>query len=324
MLYPIKFKPILKDKIWGGSKLNKVLKKSGAGVHCGESWEISGIQGDISIVLNGVLKGNSLQELIEIYMGDLVGDSVYEKFGDEFPLLIKFIDASDVLSIQVHPDDEFSGKNHGAYGKTEMWYIINADEDSTIITGFKKTVDKKAYIDLVKKNKLINILNFEKVKSGDVFFIPSGRVHSIGKGILLAEIQQTSDVTYRIFDWNRKDNNGNLRELHNDLASEVIDFSVPPTYRTDYLSYPETTIKMIHCEFFNSNILQFNQIVEKNYNLIDSFIIYICLEGEFTIDHQNQKTKITEGETVLLPAILKNIHLIPLKASKLIEIYIKI
>ncbi|MBT6765533.1 MAG: class I mannose-6-phosphate isomerase, partial [Prolixibacteraceae bacterium] len=200
-LYPLKFKPIYHEKIWGGDRLQKVLNKDFGNLpNCGESWEVSGVEGHISVVGNDFLAGNSLQDLVEIYMGDLVGDKVYKKFGIEFPLLIKFIDAEQDLSIQVHPNDELSKKRHNAYGKTEMWYVVDADKGALINSGFNQEVSKKKYLEYFNKGKLTDLLCFEKVNKGDVFFIPAGRVHAIGKGILVAEIQQTSDVTYRIFD----------------------------------------------------------------------------------------------------------------------------
>src|SRR3972149_1007896 len=196
-LYPLKFKPIFKDKIWGGDKIKTLLNKDFSPLpNCGESWEISGVQDEISVVSNGFLIGNNLQELIEIYMGDLVGDQVYQKYGIEFPLLIKFIDAHDDLSIQVHPNDKLAMQRHNAYGKTEMWYIIDADRGAKLISGFNTEVTKDAYIKHLENNTLNLILNYEEVKAGDVFFMPAGRVHAIGKGILLTEIQQTSDITY--------------------------------------------------------------------------------------------------------------------------------
>jgi len=231
-LYPLKFKPIFKDKIWGGNKIKTLLNKDFSPLpNCGESWEISGVQDEISVVSNGFLIGNNLQELIEIYMGDLVGDQVYQKYGIEFPLLIKFIDAHDDLSIQVHPNDKLAMQRHNAYGKTEMWYIIDADRGAKLISGFNTEVTKDAYIKHLENNTLNLILNYEEVKAGDVFFMPAGRVHAIGKGILLTEIQQTSDITYRIYDYNRKGTDGKPRELHTSLALDAIDFKSYDNYR---------------------------------------------------------------------------------------------
>lgn len=323
-LYPLKFTPILKEKIWGGQKLADILgKKKGKKTKIGESWEISGLQGDVSIVSNGFLEGNSLQEIIEIYMGDIVGEQVYSKFGEEFPLLIKFIDAQDVLSVQVHPDDEVAMKKHNAYGKTEMWYILHAEEDAELINGFKSNTDLSSYHTALQSGNLNELLNFEKVKEGDVFFIPPGRVHAIGKGILLAEIQQTSDITYRIYDWGRLDDDGNPRELHTVLADEVIDFSTSKSYRTDYQTIGNKTVNVAECKYFVVNVLEFEKQVEKDYIYLDSFVIYMCIEGGFTINYgAGLSEKVSKGETVLIPASMKNLILDPQKNCKLLEVYI--
>lgn len=323
-LYPIKFKPIYKKKIWGGNKIKSILKKDFSHLsNCGESWEISGVQNEISVVSNGFLKGNNLQEIIEIYMGDLVGDKVYNKFGIEFPLLIKFIDANDVLSIQVHPDDELANKRHNAYGKTEMWYIIQADENAELISGFNKKIDEKVYKKHLENKTLKEILNIEKVSKGDVFFIPAGRVHSICSGILLAEIQQTSDITYRIYDWDRKDAQGNHRKLHTGLAIDAIDYNYYDNYKTIYKQKLNESSNIVDCNYFTTNILQFNKSISKDYNTIDSFVIYICLEGEYSISYETkEKLNIKKGETILLPAVLRGINLLPKANTKIIEVYI--
>ena len=323
-LYPLKFKPILKDKIWGGQKLKTYLNKEFLHLpNCGESWEISGVANDISIVENGNLAGNSLQELIEVYMGDLIGDKVYEKFGQEFPLLIKFIDASNVLSIQVHPDDAAAKERHNAFGKTEMWYIIQADKGSELISGFNRKTDKQTYLEHLRDKKLKDILNYEKVSEGDVFFIPSGRVHAIGAGILLAEIQQTSDITYRIYDWDRVDANGQGRELHTNLAVDVIDYKHYESYRTNYDKIKNTEINLASCQYFTTKLLEFDTDIRKDYNLIDSFIIFMCLSGEFDIVYgDNEECRVTKGETVLLPAEINDIVLKPVENAKLLEVFI--
>ncbi|MBT3383829.1 MAG: class I mannose-6-phosphate isomerase [Prolixibacteraceae bacterium] len=324
-LYPLKFKPIYHEKIWGGDRLQKVLNKDFGNLpNCGESWEVSGVEGHISVVGNDFLAGNSLQDLVEIYMGDLVGDKVYKKFGIEFPLLIKFIDAEQDLSIQVHPNDELSKKRHNAYGKTEMWYVVDADKGALINSGFNQEVSKKKYLEYFNKGKLTDLLCFEKVNKGDVFFIPAGRVHAIGKGILVAEIQQTSDVTYRIFDYNRKDENGNGRELHTELALDAIDFSYLEEYKTRYKTDRNKTSEIVSCEYFTSNILEFSQTIEKDYYQLDSFVIYINLDGEFEIEHEEGIEKVKKGETVLIPASLETFRLKPLsKEVKTLEVYIK-
>ena len=252
-LYPLKFKPIIKDKIWGGTRLKTVLNKKTKTDKAGESWEISGYPGSVSQVKNGFLAGNSLEELIEVYMGDLVGDSVFEKFGTLFPLLIKFIDANDILSIQVHPDDKLALEQFGSFGKTEMWYVIQAEAGSEIIVGFNQAVTKESYLSHLNNKTLLSILNKEKTAAGDVFFIPPGRVHAIDKGILLAEIQQTSDATLRIYDFDRVDDKGKPRELHTEKALEAIDFKVYPAYKTNYSKVPDQPNMLATCQYFTTN-----------------------------------------------------------------------
>lgn len=324
-LYPIKFKPFFLEKIWGGNRMKTVLNKDyGNKANCGESWELSGVQGYDSIVQNGFLKGNSLSELIEVYMGDLVGDKVYEKFGTEFPLLIKFIDAQDDLSIQVHPDDELSKKRHNAFGKTEMWYVVDAEKGALINSGFKQAISRQQYLEHVENGTLTEVLQFDEAHPGDVFFIPAGRIHAIGKGVMVAEIQQTSDVTYRISDYNRKDAHGNLRELHTELALDAIEFSHLDDYKTKYTVVPNQSVELVSCPYFTTNMLEFNQTIEKDYFQLDSFVIYITLEGEFEINTGEQSEKVRKGETVLIPAEMNSIKLQPTSSRvKLLEVYIK-
>ena len=323
-LYPLKF-TIYKDKIWGGDKIKTVLNKDfGDLPNCGESWELSGVEGNVSVVANGFLEGNTLEELIEVYMGDLVGDQVFEKFGIEFPLLIKFIDANDDLSIQVHPDDQLSKERHNAFGKTEMWYVLQADAGSKLQVGFNQPVDQDTYLETLQNNELTRILNFEEVSAGDVYFIPAGRVHAIGKGILLAEIQQTSDVTYRIYDYDRPDNEGNPRELHTELALDAIDFTLFPEYKSPYLAEPNQSVELVKCNYFTTNVLEMNQIVEKDYNQLDSFVIYICLEGVLEIETESGSQTVQKGETILIPASIESVRLNPTSAAvKLLEVYIE-
>jgi mannose-6-phosphate isomerase len=323
-LYPLKFKPIIKDKIWGGTRLKNLLNKPCKTDKAGESWEISGYPGNISRVKNGFLKGNSLEELIEVYMGDLVGDRVFENFGTFFPLLIKFIDANDVLSIQVHPDDKLAAKQFGSYGKTEMWYVIEAERDAEIIVGFNQPVSKEIYLKHLNDKTLMSILNAEKTFPGDVFFLPAGRIHAIGQGILLAEIQQTSDATLRIYDFDRVDENGKPRMLHTENALEAIDFKVYPNYKTPYSRDLNKPSQLASCQYFTTNCLSLNAPVERDHHNIDSFVIYMCVDGKFEIQYnQNEKETLVKGETVLLPAEIKKIRLIPAKDTRLLEVYIE-
>ncbi len=324
-LYPLKFKPIFKEKIWGGDRLKELLnKKSGKLYNCGESWEISGVENEVSVVSNGFLKGNSLEELIEIYMSDLVGEMAYERFGIQFPLLIKYIDAKDKLSIQVHPNDDLAIERHGEYGKTEMWYIVHADEGSRLISGFNRTLTKEDFLQYMKKEQLENFLNYETVKKADVFFIPAGRIHAIGEGIVLAEIQQTSEVTYRIYDFNRLDNHGKPRELHSELALEAIDFHFEENYRTQYEPIENVPTTLIECPYFTTNVLPLTQPIERDFTERDTFVIYMCIEGEYTLSWEGGKMEIKKGETVLVPAVINNFNLNPVNANmtKLLEIYL--
>lgn len=322
-LYPLKFEPVLKEKIWGGNSLAKFYgKDQGSLSNIGESWEISGVSENLSVVCNGFLAGNNIEEIIEVYMGDITGESVYEKFGNEFPLLIKLIEARDDLSIQVHPGDELAKERHSAYGKTEMWYILQSENDSKIYTGFTKPVSIEIYKDALAHDSLPSILNAEHPEPGDTFFTPAGRIHAIGSGVVLAEIQQTSDITYRIYDWGRKDPEGKPRELHNDLALEAIDFNASgkTAIKKELKSnHPENLVK---CEFFEVNAISFDKPVERDYTPLDSFVIYICTEGGFNIRWDDKTEKISKGETVLIPAVITNLILEPEAKAQILEIYI--
>ncbi|TAH27471.1 MAG: mannose-6-phosphate isomerase [Cytophagales bacterium] len=323
-LYPLKFKTIFKDKIWGGNKIKTYLGKDYAPLpNCGETWEISGVKGNLSVVSSGTLSGKSLPQLIEEYKSQLLGEKVYSQFGSEFPLLIKYIDANDDLSIQVHPDDELAKKRHNSFGKTEMWYIMQADEGAQLNTGFNQPINEAIYLEHLNKNTLNEILNFETVNSGDVFFLPAGRVHYIGKGICLAEIQQTSDITYRIYDFDRKDDQGNKRELHTQEALAAIDYQYYDDYKTQYTPSPNKSAPLVSCPYFTTNLLEIDQTINKDYASIDSFVIFIAIEGKTTIEYENG-TPITfsKGDCILLPANLYNIQLTPESNSKILEVYI--
>lgn len=324
MLYPLKFKPILKQTIWGGNKLAYKSDTPQVKDSIGESWEISGVQDNISVVSEGSLAENTLEELIEIYMGDLVGDKIYQKFGIEFPLLIKYIDACDNLSIQVHPDDTTAKERHNAYGKTEMWYLLGAAQEAELILGFKEDTTKEAYLQSLRTHTLPHLLNVEKVKKGDCFFIPAGTVHAICKGCFIAEIQQTSDITYRIYDYDRRDKNGLPRELHTELATDVIQYTGQKQHAIHYHQHENHTEELVDCKYFTTNYLKFDKEIEKDYITLDSFVIYMCLEGNFNLVYDVDKwVKVKKGETVLVPACLKNVFLLPEKEAELLEIYIK-
>lgn len=322
-LYPLKFKPIFKEKIWGGNKIKTVLELDyGDLPNCGEVWVISGVEGNKSVVENGFLKDNELNELVEVYMGDFVGEKIFDRFGNEFPLLIKFIDANDWLSVQVHPDDALAASRKVGMGKTEMWYTLGADENTQLISGFNREMNKETYLEQINNGALKDILNYEGVKKDDVFFMPAGRVHAIGPGMLLAEIQQTSDTTYRIYDWDRLDDNGNPRELHTDEALDAIDFKKHDSYRTQYNTEINSTNEIINCDKFITNIVTFNKPISKDIEALDSFIIYMGIEGSTILVWDNGEIKINIGEAIIVPASMSQIDLIPKTKSKLLEVHL--
>jgi len=322
-LYPLKFDPILKEKIWGGNSLEKDYGKNpGKLGNIGESWEISAVSGDLSVVSNGFLAGNNIEEVIEVYMGDLTGEGIYEKFGNEFPLLIKLIEARDDLSVQVHPGNDLARKRHGAYGKTEMWYILQSNNGARIFAGFSKPVNRTEFLSALEENNIASLLNEESALPGDVFFTPAGTVHAIGSGIVLAEIQQTSDITYRISDWGRLDSNGKSRELHNDLAIDAIDFKSSGNYMIRKNPGKNEPTEIVSCEFFNASLIDFNEVVARDYNTFDSFVIYLCVEGAFIIRWEGKSERVTKGETVLIPALITDVTLIPQPEARILEIYI--
>ncbi|MFZ2340102.1 MAG: type I phosphomannose isomerase catalytic subunit [Bacteroidales bacterium] len=322
-LYPLKFEPILKEKIWGGNSLAENYgKKQGKLKNIGESWEISAVSDNLSVVSNGFLAGNNIEEIIEVYMGDITGESVYEKFGYEFPLLIKLIEARDDLSVQVHPGDDLARERHNAYGKTELWHILQSEKGARIYTGFSKQVSRESYIDAVSSGRIGELLNQEPAEPGDTFFTPAGRIHAIGAGIVLAEIQQTSDITYRIYDWGRTDSEGRPRELHTGLALDAIDFAQTGTGKIANEGTVNKPLSLVRCKYFDTNLISFDTRTKRDYNLIDSFVVYLCTGGRFKISWDSGSETVTRGETVLVPASITDVELIPEPDASLLEIYI--
>ncbi|MGB6084431.1 type I phosphomannose isomerase catalytic subunit [Moheibacter sp.] len=317
-LYPLKFRPIAHYRIWGGNKLNQAVSAELQMDNLGEIWSISGVAENISIVENGVLTGKNLQELIEIYQEKLVGKKVWKKFGNEFPLLIKFIDAAQPLSVQVHPNDEQAKKLHNSFGKSEMWYIMEAEKDSELIIGFKEGIGKSDYEKHLKTETLEEILGKIPVEKGDAVYIPAGRVHAIGAGIVLAEIQQTSDVTYRIYDYNRIDKDGKKRELHTNLALNAIDFNPIEEIKTKYDSTDNQLNALIKSPYFTTEIFTGNQEVSITEN--DEMRIYICTEGSCKFQTQNGGTQLEKHQTLLMPAEIDSYKIIPETNSTLIEV----
>lgn len=322
-IYPLKFKSIFKERIWGGQNLARQFKKAlPAEKLIGESWELSTVEDNYSELKNGFLAGNNLQEMIEIYMGDLLGEQAYEKFGDEFPLLFKLIDAQDILSLQVHPDDQTARKRHQAYGKSEMWYVIDAEPGSKIINGFSEDINEEIFVRKLNDGTLSEVLQEIEVKAGDVFYIPAGRIHAIGKGILLAEIQQSSDVTYRIYDWGRTDSQGKSRELHTDLALSVIDYKACTNPFSHYRPIQNKSVNLVNCEKFITNLIMLDSEIHRDFEWVDSFVVYFCIEGEVILTYPEGEETINAGECLLIPASIRDLYLKSTKPSKILEVYL--
>jgi mannose-6-phosphate isomerase len=323
-LYPLKFEPILKDKVWGGFALEKHFNKQpGTLPNIGESWELSAVAGNLSVVRNGYLEGNNIEELIEVYTSDITGDAVFEKFGTKFPLLLKFIEAGEDLSVQVHPGDRMAKEKHNDFGKTEMWYILESEPGAKIYTGFREGVTREMYLKATHDGTIPELLFIEKAEPGDSFFTPAGRIHAIGKGIVLVEIQQTSDLTYRISDWNRKNNGTVKRELHLDLALEAMDFSAVGKIKVKNEPELNKTGNLARCEYFTTNFLLFNDEIRKEYSDLDSFVVYICTEGKFELKWNGGSDKVSKGETIMIPAIMKEVTLLPAGTAGILEIFIE-
>lgn len=307
-MYPIKFKPILKQHIWGGETLLEMKKGQSVRVDrskvYGESWDVSGIDGDISVISNGFFKGNNLQEAIEVYMGEIVGESVFERYGLSFPLLLKTLHCKDRTSVQVHPDDDLAAERHDSCGKTEMWYVVSAEPGATLYIGFKDPkITREQYIDAVAQGTVADIIEPVSVKAGDAFLIPSGTVHSISGGVTLIEIQQPVDLTYRIFDWNRVDEKGNSRELHTAYAVDAIDFtSNVAACKKEYKARTNEAVEIVKCDYFTCNILSVEGTAERNLSSLDSFVLYYCTEGSAEIVTDDGNETIRKGEVVLIPA----------------------
>jgi mannose-6-phosphate isomerase len=323
-LYPLRFKTIFKDKIWGGSKIKTVLGKDYSPLpNCGETWELSAVGEEPSIIDNGAFAGQDLSTLVKTHGAALMGKKNFERFGNEFPLLIKFIDANADLSIQVHPDDTLASERHNCAGKTEMWYILAADEAARLNVGFNKETNKEEYLEYLNKGRILDLLHYENVAAGDVFYLPAGRVHYIGRGILLAEIQQTSDITYRIYDFDRKDAKGNKRELHTELALDAIDFSPVEEYKTQYTAEENIPVTLVDSQYFTTDLFVLTDEIELDYSETDMFRIFIIVEGDVMMTTEGNKSDLlTFGDVVLVPASVESVLFSPLGEVKILEVYI--
>lgn len=323
-LYPLKFKSILKQTLWGGERIATYKELNNLLPNVGESWEISGVKGSESIISNGCLAGKTLPEAIALYKEAMLGKKNYKRFVNEVPLLIKFIDAQQDLSIQVHPNDELSEQRHGKKGKTEMWYVIDAPSTGKLRSGFSASITPEEYKERVANDTITEVLKEYEIHAGDVFFLPAGRIHSIGAGAFITEIQQTSDVTYRIYDFNRKDKNGNTRELHTELAADAINYEVREDYRTHYTPCPDQVVELADCSYFTTNLLELTAAKEFSYTSIDSFRILICMKGRCTLKVEGiENTSLRQGECVFIPAAIKKLVIDGDQPVKLLETFIK-
>ena len=324
MLYPLTFKPIFKEIIWGGTDILPYKGIPADSRKIGESWELSHVSENFSVVANGSMEGKTIDELIKKYGARLLGKKVIKRSGDTFPLLIKFIDARDNLSIQVHPDDTLAKTRHNSFGKTEMWYVVKATPDAILYSGFTEQINADEYVKRVEDNSIMDVLKCYNVTAGDVFFLPAGRVHAIGSGCFIAEIQQTSNITYRIYDYNRKDAEGKGRELHTEQAKDAIDYTLYPDYKTQYTPTENNATELAKCKYFTTNLLTLNEVKTRNISSIDSFIIYLCMEGKAVLkDNKGNEIHVRQGQTVLIPADTDSITIDPEQDSKFLETFIE-
>ena len=321
---PLKFEPILKTIVWGGEKIAPYKGIETDQKHIGESWELSGVAGNESVVSEGPLKGKTIAELVKQYKGELVGEHVYENTGDEFPLLIKFIDALTDLSIQVHPNDELAAVRHnGSKGKTEMWYVVAADKGAHLLAGLTKKITPEEYAAKVADGTITDVLARYDVHPGDVFFLPAGRIHAICGGCFIAEIQQTSNITYRIYDYGRLGLDGKPREVHTELAKDAIDYTVYPDYRTHYNPEKDEEQEVVSCAYFTTSIYDLTLPFAKDLSGIDSFMVVMCLEGEGTMEVDGEEVSVHQGETVLIPATADDLCFVPDGSMKVLTSYIR-
>ena len=309
--------------LWGGDKIIPYKGIESEKKSVGESWEISGVKDNESVVAEGPDAGMKLPELIARDKAALLGVSNYERFGKEFPLLIKFIDARQDLSIQVHPNDKLAWERHQSKGKTEMWYVVDADPGSRLRSGFAKQVTPDEYEESISNNTITDLLQEYDINAGDLFFLPAGRIHSIGAGAFIAEIQQTSNITYRIYDFNRCDDNGNPRELHTELSKGAIDYTLLPDYRTYYDAQPDKETQLVSCRYFTTSLNKLTKETVMELAELDSFVVLICTKGNGTITDNNGNTiTVRQGESILVPATTTELKITPESELEILKSWI--
>jgi len=325
--YPMRFTPWLRTMVWGGEKIAEYKGVTTEDHKIGESWELSAVPGHVSVIGNGPLAGKTITDAVKKYKGLLVGDEVYANTGDEFPLLIKFIDAKSDLSIQVHPNDELAAKRHNSKGKTEMWYVLDGAPGAHLMCGLSKKITPEEYVRRIGDNTITEVLNDFKVSPGDVFFMPAGRIHSIGAGCFITEIQQTSDITYRIYDFGRLGLDGKPRQLHTELAKDAIDYAVYPDYKTNYKRASDSEVVLVDCDYFTTSLFDLDRQVNKDLSQTDSFLVVICISGRGAIkDNEpgaSYDMEIRQGETMLIPATSEGVSFTPSGNMKLITSHIR-
>lgn len=324
-LYPLLFEPNLHTVVWGGSQLRPFKGLEPSDEPIGESWEISAVPTSTSIICNGELKGRDLITVINGNPDAILGKKVNEKYHGRLPLLVKFIDAKRDLSIQVHPNDEMAMREHGKMGKSEMWYVIKADEGAHLYAGFKHEITPDEYQKRIAEGTITNVLADHKVKAGDVFYLPAGRVHAICGGIMLAEVQQSSDVTYRIFDYNRPGMDGKPRELHTELAAKALDYHVEPNYRTEYIESSNKAVQIIDSPYFSVRVMEVSKPFHRDLKKYDSFIITMCIEGDCKIHVRSTggEVLLKQGNSTLIPAAIADYDVIPQQeSSRILDAYI--
>jgi mannose-6-phosphate isomerase len=322
-LYPLKFKPRFYEKPWGGMRLRSDFHYADVpDALCGEAWLLSAVPGNESVVDSGPLKGNTLPEVYDIFMEELAGEKVFTRYPDQFPVLVKILDANEWLSIQVHPDDELALSRHGTTGKTEMWYVLDAEPGARLISGFEREMERNTLVFVTENGLLPEVVHYEPVTPGDVFYTPAGRVHAIGPGILLAEIQQTSDVTYRLYDWDRKDSAGKPRETHLTLAIDAIDYEVPVQTKSMSQRELNKSNPLVAEKHFTTRLILCDQPLKNDYTNLDSFVIFLCIKGSGAVISDKHFVPFTKGEVILLPATTNQIELLPSEPCELLEVFI--
>ncbi len=321
---PFKLQPVLKEKIWGGRKLETILEKKLPPGKYGESWEASTHPNGTNIIGSGELRGMSLDKAIEKYPKELLGETVLEQGYKTLPVLIKFIDATDKLSVQVHPDDNYALKHENDRGKTEMWYVLHTEGKQQLIYGLKEGTTRQSLREAIDSNRIEKYLRYVDIKRGDLLFVPAGTVHAILGGVLILEIQESSDSTYRLYDWNRVGFDGKPRPLHIDKALEVINYNtnqnvtIPTREPTEYGYFS----KLVRCPYFNTDLYVLQRAMHFRKEKRKGFEILILIKGKLVMETSEENYTIKKGETIFIPPGCENIYLKPQTESECVTVFL--